>query len=129
MMCATQKTSPSTTSTTESTQEVTSGTKVRIASQRKRPMIEAHPLEVHESAAVLPPEETTSFFQCRHCGSRHFELGLSQSGAGQVKVTLTPERDIVIETPKRTFQADLAFMQQFARCGDCHSLQAWEYAP
>ncbi|MFM7468757.1 MAG: hypothetical protein ACKO37_04590 [Vampirovibrionales bacterium] len=104
----------------------------------KRPLIQAEHAVAEHTECHHPMDDTPhdtlmqdpiGFFRCHACGSRHFELGLSPSGAGNIQVSITPERDVLIQTPKRIFQADLAFMQQFARCGGCHALQCWEYAP
>jgi hypothetical protein len=100
-------------------------------SRKKRPLgetLEAAATTKGAEPSVMPPP-AVSYFRCKYCGSRQFEISLSSKGAGQVNISLNDNADVVIETPKRRFLADLGFMQQFARCGECLVHRCWEYSP
>lgn len=52
---------------------------------------------------------------------------LQPSFAGQVRVETNAQQDVVIHVNDKEFIADLMFMNQFAVCGACDAIKAWEY--
>lgn len=52
---------------------------------------------------------------------------LQASFAGEVEISNNENQEVLIQVNGKEFIADLMFMNQFAVCASCDSIQCWEY--